>query len=361
MSTIYTPRQQRVLLIVSLIIIAAFIFIGLKQYTIALLGSGIIYVIFRPWFDNLVHKRGWNRLLVTILLILFSIVVIILPFLALSLLLINRIQYYSKNSEQILQLVEKLEKATGITLTDQKNVQSLVQQGTSFASRQFPSIMSGTLDVIISLGLLYVGLYFIFMDEEAFLKGLRKYLPFEDDTLDKLGEDLKNMVNANILGQALVSLVQSVLTGLTLWIFGVPDAAFWGTVAFFFAFIPILGTPIVWGPAGLIMLSQGNTGSGVGILLVGAIVIINVDNLLRVVLAKRMGDVHPFITLTGIVLGVPIFGILGLVIGPLLLSYFVVLFKVFEQQNRKLRNEAIREDTKLEAKAEKAEGVERRA
>ncbi|MGA0556599.1 AI-2E family transporter [Larkinella sp. VNQ87] len=354
MATIYTPKQQRVLLIVSLIIIAGFILVGLRQYTIALLGSGIVYVIFRPWFNNLVHKRKWNRLLVTILLILFSIVVIIMPFMALSLLLINRIQYYSQNTGQILQLIEKLEKATGIQLTDQANIKNLVQQGAGFASRQFPSVLSGTLDVVISLGLLYVGLYFIFMEEEKFLKGLNKYLPFENGTLKELGEDLKNMVNANILGQALVSLVQAVLTGLTLWIFGVPDAAFWGTVAFFFAFIPILGTPIVWGPAGLIMISQGETGSGIGILAVGAVVIINVDNLLRVMLAKRMGDVHPFITLTGIVLGVPVFGILGLVIGPLLLAYFIVLFRVFEQQNRRLKLEAEKENQKVAEKAEKS-------
>ncbi|RRB07426.1 AI-2E family transporter [Larkinella rosea] len=350
MATIYTPKQQRILLIVSLIIIAGFILVGLRQYTIALLGSGIIYVIFRPWFTNLVHKRKWNRLLVTILLILFSILVIIMPFLALSLLLINRIQYYSQHTDQILQLIDKLEKATGIQLTNQANIKNLLQQSAGFASRQFPSLLSGTLDVIISLGLLYVGLYFIFMDEEKFLKGLRKYLPFENDTLNELGEDLKNMVNANVLGQALVSLVQSVLTGLTLWIFGVPDAAFWGTVAFFFAFIPILGTPLVWGPAGILMISQGNTGNGIGILVVGAVVIINVDNLLRVMLARQMGDVHPFVTLTGIVLGVPVFGILGLVIGPLLLAYFMVLFKVFERQNRRLRLERTKEEEVIEEK-----------
>ncbi|GAB3899492.1 AI-2E family transporter [Larkinella knui] len=354
MATIYTPKQQRFLLIVSLIIIAGFILIGLRQYTIALLGSGIIYVIFRPWFTKLVHERGWNRLLVTILLILFSVLVIIMPFLALSLLLINRIQYYSQHTDQILQLIDKLETATGIKLTDQANTKNLVKQGAGFASQQFPSLLSGTLDVVISLGLLYVGLYFIFMEEEKFIKGLRKYLPFEDHTLDELGEDLKNMVNANILGQALVSFVQSILTGLTLWIFGVPDAAFWGTVAFFFAFIPILGTPIVWGPAGILMISQGQTGNGIGILVVGAIVIINVDNLLRVMLAKRMGDVHPFVTLTGIVLGVPIFGILGLVIGPLLLAYFMVLFKVFEQQNRKLKLEGAKEEKVVEQKAKQA-------
>ncbi|WP_234733520.1 AI-2E family transporter [Tellurirhabdus bombi] len=334
MANIYTPRQQRILLITSLIVIAGFILLGLRQYISAFLGAGILYVVFRPWFNNLVHKRKLNRRLITVLLMLFSLIVIILPFLSLSLLLVDRIQFYSKNSEQILQLIDKLEKATGLQLTSQDNIKSVVSQGASFASKQFPMVLSGTLDLVIILGLLYVALYFMFMEEEAFLRGFRKYLPFRRETIDELGEDLKNMVNANVLGQALVSLVQAVLTGLTLWIFGVPDAAFWGTVAFFMAFIPVLGTPLVWGPAGLIMISQGSTGSGVGILVVGVVVIVNIDNLLRIALAKRMGDVHPFVTLTGIVLGVPIFGILGLVIGPLLMAYFMVLMKVFEKQNR---------------------------
>lgn len=352
MSNIYTPNQQRILLIASLFIIGGFIIVGISQYITAFLGAVILYVVFRPWFHNLVHKRGWNRTLVTVLLIVFSLVVIILPFLALSLLLASRIQYYSRNPEPILDLISKVEQLTKFKITDEKNIRSMVQQGASFASKQFPSVLSGTLDFIIIMGLLYVALYFMFMEEESFMKGLRKYLPFKTGTLNNLGEELKNMVNANVLGQALVSFVQAVLTGLTLWIFGVPDPAFWGMVTFFFAFIPVLGTPVVFVPAALMQISSGNTGQGIGILLVGAIVIINIDNLLRIWLAKRMGDVHPLITLVGIVLGVPIFGILGLVIGPLLLSYFIVLMKVFERENHKLRIEIARDQEEVDQKAE---------
>ena len=354
MTNIYTPRQQRVLLVASLLVIAGFIVFGLRQYVTAFLGAAILFVVFRPWFHKLVGKYHWNRRLATVLLMLFSLIVIILPFLSLSLLLVDRIQFYSQNTGQVVQLINKLEQLTGFKIMTQQNIQTMVRQGASYASRQFPSVVSGTLDLVIIIGLLYFALYFMFMDEKPFLRGLRRYLPFRDDTVEELGEEMKNMVNANVLGQALVSLVQALLTGLTLWIFGVPDAAFWGIVAFFMAFIPVLGTPLVWGPAGLILISQGETGRGVGILLVGVIVIINIDNLLRIMLAKRMGDVHPFITLTGIVLGVPIFGILGLVIGPLLLSYFIVLMKVFERQNLELcKDLSQQEDEKRLARAAK--------
>jgi predicted PurR-regulated permease PerM len=352
MTNIYTPQQQRILLIASLIIIAGFILFGLSGYISAFLGAGILYVVFRPWFTALAIKRNWNKSLVTTLLIIFSVVVIIMPFLTLSLLLIDRIQYYSQHTEDILNLVKKAEDLTGYKITSQQNIQTILRQGGTYASRILPSIAGGALDFIVILGLMFFTMYFMFVQQESFQKGLQKYLPFKRDTQKELGESLKNNVNANVIGQALVSLVQGVLTGTTLWIFGVPDAPFWGVVAFFLAFIPVLGTPLVWGPAGLIQLSQGNTGQGVGILLVGVIVIINIDNLLRIMLAKRMGDIHPLVTLAGIVLGVPIFGILGLVVGPLLLSYFIVLIEVFERENKKQEKEVAVAQERVEQAAE---------
>lgn len=353
MATIYTPQQQRILLITSLIVIAGFIIFGLRDYVSAFLGAGILYVIFRTWFTALVHKYNWNRTLVTSLLIVFALVVIVMPFLTLSLLLAGRIQHYSQNTDDILNLVKKGEDLTGFQITSPQNLRALAQQVAGLASRLLPSLAGGALDFIVIIGLMFFTLYFMFVQQEAFQRGLQKYLPFKHDTQRELGESLKNNVNANVLGQALVCLVQGVLTGLTLWIFGVPDAPFWGVVAFFMAFIPVLGTPLVWGPAGLIQLSQDHTNQGIGILVVGVVVIINIDNLLRIALAKRMGDIHPLVTLAGIVLGVPIFGILGLVMGPLLLSYFIVLMQVFERENRQLEKEAAVAEKQVDETAER--------
>jgi predicted PurR-regulated permease PerM len=357
-STIYTPKQQRILLIASLLILGGFIIAGLRGYVSAFFGAGILYVIFRPLFYSLVYRKKWNRTLVTTGIIIFSLFVIVLPFIVLSFLLIDRIQYYSQHTDQILGLVKQAEQLTGFKITSQQNIQKILQQGGTFASRQLPSLAGGALDFLVIIGLMFFTLFYMFSDEESFLEGLRKHLPFKRDTLKELGEQLRNNVNANVLGQGIVSLVQGVLTGITLLIFGVPDAAFWGTVAFFLAFIPVLGTPLVWLPAGLIQLSQGNTTQGVGILLVGAIVITNIDNLLRIMLAKRMGDVHPLVTLAGIVIGVPIFGILGLVIGPTILSFFIVLMQVFAKENKDSREEVAQDEARLtehaEVKAEKA-------
>ncbi|MCC3158874.1 AI-2E family transporter [Hymenobacter sp. 15J16-1T3B] len=331
---IYTPRQRHVLLIASLIGLAGLMVFGLAQYLTAFLAAGILFVVFRPIWVALVHKRRWNRRLVTIGILVLTVVVLVIPFYALSSLLINRLIAFAKNPDQILTVLHKLEQVTGIKITEQQNVRQLLQQGASVVSRWLTTLASSALNFLVVVGLMLFTMYYLFMQETYFLIGLRRYLPFRSETMHELGESLKNNVNANVLGQALVALVQAILTGLTLWIFQVPDPLFWGVVAFFMAFLPVLGTPLVWGPAALYQFSQGHNGQAIGILLVGVIVIINVDNLLRILLAKRMGDIHPLVTLVGLVLGVEIFGIIGLVVGPLLVSYFLVLMEVFRRENR---------------------------
>jgi predicted PurR-regulated permease PerM len=331
---IYTPRQRHVLLIAALLGLAGLIVMGLARYLTAFLAAGILFVVFRPWWVALVHQRKWNQRLVTVIILLVTLVVLVIPFYALSSLLIDRLVAFARQPDQILNVLHRLERATGFQITQQQNVRQLLQQGAVQVSRWLPTLAGSALNFLVIVGLMLFTMYYMFMQEDGFLRGLHRYLPFRNETLEELGESLKNNVNANVLGQILVALVQAILTGLTLWIFGVPDALFWTVVAFFMAFLPVLGTPLVWGPAALYQFSQGDNTQGIGILLVGFILIINVDNLLRIMLAKRMGDIHPLVTLVGLVLGVEIFGIIGLVVGPLLVSYLLVLMQVFRRENR---------------------------
>ena len=337
-TNIYTPRQRYLLLIVTLVVLGVLALYGMLSYLTAFLGAGILYVVLRPWFTALVHKRKWNRTLVTVLLLLFAVVVLIIPFFALTSLLIDRVRVLVQNTDQILQTVQQIERKLCMQVTQQAQVRQLLQQGAARVSQWIPTVASSVLNIIVIVGLMLFTMYYLFMQEEAFLAGLHRYLPFREKTMEELSESLRNNVNANVLGQGLVALVQGLLTGATLWIFGVPEPLFWTVIAFFMAFIPVLGTPLVWGPAAIYQFASGHNGQGIGILIVGVVVIINIDNLLRIWLAKYMGDIHPWVTLVGLTLGVEIFGIVGLVMGPLLLSYLIVLMQVFARENRVLQH-----------------------
>ncbi|GAB3317356.1 AI-2E family transporter [Hymenobacter humi] len=338
---IYTPHQRHVLLIATLLGLAGLAVFGLASYLGAFLAAGILFVAFRPWWVALAHHRKWNRRLVTVFILLVTVVVLVIPFYALSSLLIDRVIAFARQPDRILDVIHRLERATGYQITEQQNVRQLLQQGAVQVSRWVPTLAGSALNFLVIVGLMLFSMYYMFMQEDSFLRGLHRYLPFRNETLQELGESLKNNVNANVLGQVLVAMVQAILTGLTLWIFKVPDPLFWTVVAFFMAFLPVLGTPLVWGPAALYQFSQGANTQGIGILVVGFVIIINVDNLLRILLAKRMGDIHPVVTLVGLVMGVEIFGIIGLVVGPLIVSYFLVLMKVFRRENRRGREGAV--------------------
>lgn len=329
---IYTESQRKNLLMISISALLFFILYGLRSYISALIGGVLLYVLFIPMFRFLREKKKWKPALASALIILISFLVLVLPFLSLSVLLTDKILYYTSHYEDILLFIRQIEALTGIQLKDKATVASIAGNLGNFLSNLFPSLVTGALDVFIILGLMYFILYYLHMNDRKLKKQVLKFLPFTQPTILALSKELKSSVNSNILGLGIISLVQAAMVGLAFWIFGLPDPVFWGVISFFAAFIPVLGTPLVWGPGGIYLIVNGNTGAGIGLLIIGSLVIMNLDNLLRLYIARKMGDTHPLITITGVVLGVPLYGILGLVIGPLMISYLILLVKVYEKE-----------------------------
>ncbi|SFB72180.1 Predicted PurR-regulated permease PerM [Flexibacter flexilis DSM 6793] len=331
MNSIYTSSQRRNILVILVVLLGLFIVLNMRTYISYLVASTVLYVIFRKPYNKLL-RRGWHKQLVVFSIIILSFLIIVLPFLLLSIMLTDKIIYYTSHIQDILLFVEKIEAMSGIKLRDKAMMNNVAENVGKWAGGLFPSFLAEATDMLVGLGLMYFVLYYMFVEQERFRKGLYVYLPFEPDTLEQLGLDLENNIHSNIIGQGLISLIQATMLALGFWVFGFSDALFWGMVGFFMSFIPVLGTPLIWVPAGLIALAQGDNFGGIGILLYGAIVVLNIDNVLRMFIASKMGDIHPLITLVGVILGVPILGIMGLVMGPLLISYFIIFVRVYRKK-----------------------------
>jgi predicted PurR-regulated permease PerM len=134
-----------------------------------------------------------------------------------------------------------------------------------------------------------------------------------------------------VISTGTIAVLQGALLGLAFYIFGLPGALLWGFVAAVLSFLPVVGPSLVWGPASLLMLLTQNYVAGIGILVFG-LVLSNVDNFLRPLIQRQVGRMHPLVSLIGIFIGIPIFGILGLIIGPLMLSYFFLTLKMFREE-----------------------------
>jgi predicted PurR-regulated permease PerM len=200
----------------------------------------------------------------------------------------------------------------------------------SFATDIFPSVLSSAVSIIITLLVMYFLLYFMFVQMREFEAGLLRYAPFREQHALKFAVALRNATYSNVLGQGIISIVQGILLANGFWLADIPDPVFWGVIGAFISFLPVVGAPTLCIPAAAIIIINGHTWKGVALLAYGILFIGNVDNVLRMIINKRIANTHPIISIIGVFIGIPLFGILGLVFGPVLLSYFLLLVEIYE-------------------------------
>lgn len=328
--SIFTYKQRNNINLVIIIALGCLIAYSLHGIFGSILGTLVLYTILRPAYMYLAEERGLNKSFSAILLLAVSVVVLILPFYALSAMVIEKIAELQNDPIYFKNLLFKLKHLIPVGDDVQKLVEDGLKKAGSWATELFPSLISGAFNIVLGLLLMYFLLYFMLVERERFEAALIKYAPFRMQNAQRFAEEMRNTTYANVLGQGFIAIVQGSLLSLCFYVLGYSDPLFWGVITTFISFVPVLGPPVVFVPAALIQMVNGNNFAAWGMLIFGFVVIINIDNVLRFIIAKKVGNIHPIITVIGVVIGIPLFGILGLVFGPLLLSYFILLIKIYE-------------------------------
>ena len=328
--SLFTYKQRNNINLIIIIALGCLIVYSLQGIFGSILSTLVLYTILRPAFIWFTDVKGLNRSFSAVLLLFISVVVIILPFYTLSSMVINKIAELQSDPTYFKDMLFKLTHLIPMGNDFQKLVESGLQKAGTWATELFPSLISGAFNIVLGLLLMYFLLYFMLVDMDKFESALVKYAPFREQNAQRFAEEMRNTTYANVVGQGFIALVQGSLVSIAFYVLGYTDPLFWGIITTFISFVPILGPPVVFVPAALIQIANGNDFAGWGMLIFGFVIIINIDNVLRFMIAKRVGNIHPIITVLGVVVGIPLFGILGLVFGPLLLSYFVLLIKIYE-------------------------------
>lgn len=152
------------------------------------------------------------------------------------------------------------------------------------------------------------------------------------DNINEIGVEIQKMVRSNALGIPLVGLAQGIVALIGFFIFGTEDPFFWFVIVTISSMIPFVGTLMGILPVFLLTLSSGDNFAAWGILIYGFVVVGMTDNIIRLYVLKKLDDVHPLITLVGVIVGVPLFGFIGLIFGPLLISLFMVIVKIYRKE-----------------------------
>jgi predicted PurR-regulated permease PerM len=161
---------------------------------------------------------------------------------------------------------------------------------------------------------------------------LYEYIPLKDENVNKVSKEVNKMVVSNALGIPLIAFAQGLVGLIGYLIIGVKEPFFWFGVTCIAGMLPVVGAALAYVPLAIIFFAGEETGRGIAMLIFGFGIIGTVDNLLRFTLLRKLGDVHPLTTVFGVIIGLNLFGFIGLIFGPLLISLFILLLKIYSSE-----------------------------
>ncbi|MGK9127044.1 AI-2E family transporter [Olivibacter sp. SA151] len=327
---LFDQKQRNNITLVIIVVLGAFILYSLRGIFGALLATMIMYTIFRSLNLYLTEQLKWRKSISAVLIIIASFFIIVFPFYGLINMIAKRVIELTKHPDKIQRVIDEINRFLGDKLQQPDLITNNLQRGVAYAGNLMTSILSGAANILLDISVMYFLLYFLFVGCREFEKGVLRYSPFSDENAIRFGVELRNITYSNVLGQGLIAVIQGGAVAFGYWMFDFADPLFWGVICVILSFIPVVGAPMVFIPACIIKFIDGDTFNAIAMLLWGILLVSNIDNVLRLVIAKRVGDIHPIITIVGVIIGIPMFGIMGLVFGPLLLSYFLITVKIYE-------------------------------
>ena len=325
-------QYWRYSLFVIILVLGVVIFAELTPYIGGLLGAMTIYVLLRRQMRYLTVRRRWRRSLAASVLLVEAIVCFLIPLSGIVWMFVDKVQDFTLDPQSLISSIrhvsEQIRLRIGYDLLQDSNISSMVAVITRFGQAFLQGIFSFGVNIVM---LLFV-LYFMLIGGLRMETYCREILPFDRRAARSVMREIHMIVRSNAIVIPLLAVSQGVVAYVGYLAFGVPEPLFWGVLTCFATILPIVGTALVWLPLAAYMSLDGNWGQGVGLVMYGTLVVTQVDNLVRMVMQKKMADVHPLITIFGVFIGLSLFGFMGVIFGPLMLAMFVFCVNVFKRR-----------------------------
>ena len=324
-----TFNLNKTIFLIIIILFGVLLAYSLKEFFTAFLGSIIFYVLFKGWMHKLVRVKKWKKGRAAILIIIVSFFIILLPITFFVSMVYNKVVPIASSPETFMPYVHQmdstLQQKFGLKILTEKNIEGIKAASTKVVSG---ALVEG-LAFFSSIVMMYFLLYFMLINFNRMEASILWSLPFNKSKIKIFGEELKAQTFSNAIGIPLIAFAQGLLAYLVYIVTGVPESGFWAILTGLASIIPIVGTGIIWVPVCIYLFVIGHTWQGIAVVAWSGLIMGSMDNVIRFVLAKKMADVHPVITVLGIIIGLNYLGITGLIFGPLLISYFVILLKIY--------------------------------
>lgn len=212
------------------------------------------------------------------------------------------------------------------------SLHNFVGKFASFLLERLTNIILSVPLILLNMVIIFFTLFFSLRDNEAIIKSLKGMSPLAHEAEKRFFEQSRSITKSFIYGIIIIGLIQGIVTGIGLFIFGVPNATMFTVLAVLVGILPMIGPVVIWLPAGLYLLFSGNTASGVGLLIFGAVIVSLVEPFIRPYIISKTTKIHPLIAFIGMIGGVFVFGIIGLIVGPLILAYLLIVAEFYKEK-----------------------------
>lgn len=324
-------RIWKVTLIVLIVGLGLILFRQAQPYMSGVLCALTLYILLRRPTFRLAQKLG-RPTLATVIVVMAVILFIVIPLTLIVWFVVDKIQQAEWNVNEIIapatQMFDIIEQRFGIDLLTQETISFVGGKLTALGQ----SIIGGIGSFFINLLVALLLLFFLLNGGKKWEQYLASVIPMKNINKKETMEKVNTMVKSNAIGIPLVAILQGIIALIGYLIFNVPNAGLAAIATGFCSIVPIVGTMVIWVPLGIYFMVLGQWGQALGLLAFGAVCISQSDNLLRFILQKKMANTHPLVTIFGVIVGLSLFGFIGIIFGPLLVSLFLLFLDMFRKE-----------------------------
>ncbi|MDD5133677.1 MAG: AI-2E family transporter [Candidatus Nanoarchaeia archaeon] len=301
-------------------------FLIARPYLIALLSAGILVYIFNPLYKKLVSIVK-NEDIAAGIMTLGILLVIIIPLIFLiQILYVEALNFYQSGGfTNIVSFITNLIGNSSILQSFDLN--NILKEASQYLIQLVSEVIIKLPKKLLNLLISIFAIYFLFKDSDVLLEKTKKFISLKDK--EKIFLQLQLTIHAIIYGTFLTAIIEGVFATIGFYIFGIPNALFWGLIVIILAIIPLIGGTAVYIPATIWLAYTNSIFIAIGLLIYSIIFISGTENLLKQLIIGKKANLHPLIILIGLFGGIKIFGLMGIIIGPLILSCLYVIAKIY--------------------------------
>lgn len=294
----------------------------------SLLGAVTLYVVLRTYYYKLTEVKKWNPFLAISFLMIISVLVIVTPIYYLIYSLVSKILHSNQYIETLVQYIDVFR-----GYIEQKMFYDIIKsidtgEIAGVITRYSSSLVTSTVDVFSGMIMAYFILYFLLINSRKIEQSFNIMIPLKKSNISILGDKFRKLIIANVIGIPVVALGQGLTVLIGYLIFGVSSPFLLFVLTTIASVIPIVGGALIYVPVALMLLANNDIGGMIGILSFGFLSA-GIDNVMRFTFLKKIEDIHPLNSVFGIILGLKVFGFIGLVFGPILISITILLIRVY--------------------------------